>query len=184
MTPEAIQKLLQIGGGVFEEMLRRPLECSELEMELKAAMELQDVASCREILQEKGQWLKQFKGHELTQLLDTAIHAGEAADELVGMLLACGVSPNSVFDSIGEAYQYTPMITAAKAGRLDLLKKLAAAGADVFWSSPTDANALSEILPSRARQAPCEDTPELERVREWLAQQGLRVNPLSADSRR
>jgi len=46
------------------------------------------------------------------------------------------------------------------------------------------ANALSEIFPSRARQAPCEDTPELERVREWLAQQGLRVNPLSADSRR
>jgi hypothetical protein len=137
MTLDEIRKMLETEAGAFVEKLRRPQECSELQGELTAAMEVQDVAVCREVLRKKAQWLRQFKGHELAELLDSAIHAGEAADELVGMLLEWGVSPNCVFDSIGEDYQYTPLITAAKAGRLDLVKKLAAAGADVFWSSPT-----------------------------------------------
>ena len=184
MKPEDMAKLMQTGADRFDEMLRRPRECSELEMELKTAMGLKDVACCRELLREKGQWLAKFKSHELTELMDTAIHSGEAADELVGMLLQSGVPAHSVYDSIGPECQHTPVVTAARAGRLDLVQKLTAAGADIFWSSPTGANSLSEILPSRAMQARTADTPELARVREWLTQQGLRVDPLCADSRR
>ncbi len=182
MTPEDIEKLMQTGADSFNEMLRRPRECSELEMELKTAIELKDVASCRELLREKGQWLAKFKSHELAELMDTAIHSGEAADELLELLLQSGVPAHSVYDSIGPDYQHTPLVTAARAGRLDLIQKLAAAGADIFWASPTGANALSEIVTSRAGQAPMADTPELARVREWLTQQGLRIDPLCADS--
>lgn len=184
MNPEETEKLMQTGAASFDELMRRPLECSELEMELKTAMELKDVGSCRELLGEKGQWLAKFKSHELAELMDTAIHTGETADELLDLLLRSGVPAHSVYDSIGPDYQHTPLVTAARAGRLDLIRKLAAAGADVFWASPTGANALSEILPSRAGQAPIADTPELARVREWLTQQGLRIDPLCADSRR
>ena len=184
MSPEHIAKLMQTGADAFDEMLRRPWECSEMEMELKTAMELKDVASCRELLREKGQWLAKFKSHELAELMDTAIHSGEAADELLGLLLQSGVPAHSVYDRIGPDYQHTPLVTAARAGRLDLIHKLAAAGANVFWASPTGANALSETLPSRAGQALRADTPELARVREWLTQQGLRIDPLCADSRR
>ena len=153
-------------------------------MELKTAMELGDVATCRELVREKGRWLAEFKSHELAELVDAAIGAGAAADELVGLLLQSGVPAHSVYDNIGPDYQHTPLVTAARRGQLDVVKKLAAAGADVFWASPTGANALSEIHPSRARQARRCDTPELGRVREWLAQQGMRIDPLCADSRR
>jgi ankyrin repeat protein len=184
VNPEEIEKLMQTGAASFDEMLRRPQECSELEMELKTAMELKDVAFCRELLREKGQWLAKFKSHELAELMDTAIHSGEAADALLDLLLQSGVPAHSVHDSTGPDYQHTPLVTAVRAGRLDLVQKLAAAGANVFWASPTGANALSEILPSRAGHAPRADTPELVRVREWLTQQGLRIDPLCADSRR
>ncbi len=90
MTPEELEKLMQTGAASFDEMLRRPWECSELEMELKTAMGLKDVASCRELLGEKGQWLAKFKSHELAELMDTAIHSGEA-DELLDLLLRSGV---------------------------------------------------------------------------------------------
>lgn len=184
MNPEEIEKLMQAGADCFEEMLRRPRECSELEMELKTAMELKDVASCRKLLRKKRRWLAKFKSRELAELMDTAIHSGETADELVGLLLQSGVPAQSVFDSGGPDYQHTPLVTAARAGRLDLVQKLAVAGADVFWASPTGTNALSEILPSRARQAPMADSPGVARVREWLTQQGLRIAPLCSDSRR
>jgi len=185
MTPEdEIEDLMPTGTDRFDEILRRPWECSELEMELKTAMELKDMDSCRELLRKKGQWLAKFKSHELVELMDTAIHSGEAADDLLNLLLQSGAPAHSVYDHIGPDYQHTPLVTAARAGRLDLMQKLAAAGADIFWASPTGANALSEILPSRAGQAYRADTPELARVRDWLTQQGLRIDPLCADSRR
>ena len=184
MTPEDIEELMQTGADSFNEMLRRPRQCLDLEMELKTAIELKDVTCCRDLLREKGQWLAQFEGHLLAELMDAAIDSGETADELVDLLLQFGVPVNCVYDRIGPGYQHTPLVTAARAGRLDLIQKLAAAGSDVFWASPTGANALSEILPSRAVQAFRTATPELERVREWLTQQGLQIDPLCADSRR
>lgn len=153
-------------------------------MELRTAMELKDVDSCRELLLEKGGWFAQFKSHELVELMDVAIHTGGAADELVALLLQSGVPAHSVRDNLGADYQHTPLVTAARLGRLDLVQKLAAAGADVLWSSPTGTNALSEIFPSKAGQAPIADSPERAQVREWLMQQGLRIDPLCADSRR
>jgi ankyrin repeat protein len=184
MTPDDLEKLMQTGANAFDERMRRPRECSELEMELKTAIELKDVACCRELLRDNGQWLAQFKGHELAELMDTAIGTGEAADEIVSLLLQSGVPAHSVFDRIGPDYQHTPLVTAAKLGRLDLIQKLAAAGADVFWASPSGANALSEIFPSKARQASTADSQELALVRDWLTQQGLQMDPLCADSRR
>lgn len=184
MTPEEIEKLTQMGADSCDEMLRRPWECSELDMELKTAIDLKDVACCREMLREKGQWLPEFKGHELAELMDAAIRSGEAADELVDLLLQSGIPAQCVSDYLGPDYQHTPLVTAAQLGRLDLVQKLASAGADVFWASPTGTNALSEILPSNAWQAPRTDTRELARVREWLTQQGLRIDPLCSDSRR
>ena len=184
MNGDYIENLMQTGKERIDEILRRPWECSELEMELKTAMELKDAACCRELLREKAQWLAKLKSHELAELMDTAIYSGEAADELLGLLLQSGVPAHSVYDSIGPDYQHTPLVTAARAGRLDLIQKLVAAGADVLWASPTGANALSGILPSRAMQARTADSPELAGVREWLTQQGLRIDPLCADSRR
>jgi ankyrin repeat protein len=184
MTPEDLEEFTKMGAASFDEMLRRPWECSELEMELKTAMELKDAACCRDLLRDKGKWLAELKGHELAELMDAAIQSGESADELVGLLLEAGFPAHGVYDKIGADYQHTPLVTAARLGRLDLVQKLAASGADVLWASPTGANALSEILPSKAGQAPRTDTPELSRVREWLAQQGLRIDPHCADSRR
>ena len=184
MTPEDIEKHMKEGAKAFEEILRRPPECSALEMELKSALGLKDVAQCRALLREQGRWLAKFKGYELAELMDAAIHADSAADELVGLLLHSGVPAHCVYDRTGSDYQHTPLITAARCGRLDLIHKLIAEGADVFWASPPGANALSEILPSITRQAFLADTPELSGVREWLSQQGLRVDPHCADSRR
>lgn len=184
MTPEDLEKIMHSGAASFDEMMRRPWECSRLEMELKSAIELKDVDSCSELLREKGEWLAKFKSHELAELMDAAIHTGETADALVSLLLQSGVPADCVYDYLGPDCQHTPLVTAARLGRLDLVQKLAAAGADVLWASPTGANALSEILPSRAVQAPRADSPELARVREWLTQQGLRIDPLCADSRR
>lgn len=184
MNPEDLEELMQTASNSFDEMLRRPWECSELEMGLKTAMELNDVACCRELLREKGRWLAKFKGHELAELMDAAIHSGGPAGDLIDLLLQAGVPAHCVHDSIGPEYQHTPLVTAARMGRLDLVRKLAAAGADVSWTSPSGANALSEILPSRAGQDRRVDSPELAQVREWLTQRGLRIDPLCADSRR
>ena len=184
MTPEDADELAQAGADSFDELLLRPRECSALEMELKTVIELKDALCCRELLREKGQWLAEFKSHELAELMDTAIRADAAADELVGLLLQSGVPAHTVYDHIGPDYQHTPLVTAARCGRLDLIQKLVAAGANLFWASPTGANALSEILPSRSLQASVRDTSEISRVREWLVQQGVRIDPLCADSRR
>jgi len=184
MNTKDLAEITQAGAESFEELLHRPWECSELEMELRTVMELKDVDRCRDLLREKRQWLAKFKGHELTELMDAAIKAGDAADELVGLLQQAGVPSQCVYDHIGASYQHTPLVTAARCGRLDLIHKLVLHGADLFWTSPTGANALSEIFSSRARQAPACDTPEIVQVREWLIQQGLRIDPKSADSRR
>jgi ankyrin repeat protein len=184
LTPDDIKKQTQAGAAAIEEMLRRPPECAALARELRSALKFKDVAQCGTLLREKGRWLAEFKGHEQAELMDAAIHADSSADELVALLLQSGVPAHCVYDSIGLDYQHTPLITAARCGRLDLIQKLIAAGADLFWASPTGANALSELLPSGSRQAFRADTPELSKVREWLIQRGLRVDPLCADSRR
>ncbi len=184
MKPSSNVALAQAGADSLKELLSRPWECSVLEMELKTAICLKDVTCCRELLKEKGELLMQLKSHEFAELMGEAIHSGAAADELVGVLLQSGVPAQCVYDHIGPAYQRTPLITAARLGRLDLIQKLIAAGAELFWSSPTGANALSEILPSKSRQARRDDTHDLSRVREWLTLQGVRIDPLCADSRR
>jgi ankyrin repeat protein len=172
------------GEDRFKEMLNRPPECLSLEMQLKTALEGADVARCRELLRTERKWLGKFKSHECAELLDVALHADTAASELLDLLLQAGVPAGSVYDSIGRSYHHTPVTTAAKLGRLDLLQKLVSAGADLHWTSPTGANALSALLPSRAPQDYRPDTPETSRVRQWLIQQGLRIDPLCADSRR
>jgi len=184
MNPEDLEELTQAGADWLEELLRRPSECSDLNMELKTAIELRNLEDCRELLREKGRWLAGLKGHELAELMDAAIKSGDAADELVGLLLQAGVPAHCVYDYIGASYQHTPLITAARCGRLDLIQKLVSQGADLFWASPTGANVLSEIFSSRASQAPVSDTPEIVQVREWLVREGLRIDPTCADSRR
>lgn len=184
MSPDDAAKDAPTGDDLFNEILNRPPECLSLEMQLKTAIEDNDGARCRELLQTHRKWLREFKSHELAELLDGAIHGGAVANELVDLLLQAGVPAGSVYDHIGPAYQHTPVVTAAKLGRLDLIQKLVAAGADPFWKSPTGANALSELIPSRSTQAPRIDTPETQRVREWLVQRGLRIDPRCADSRR
>ena len=168
----------------IDQILNRPMECMTLEMELKTAIGLKDGSRCRELLLEGAKWLAMFESHELAELLDAAIHAGSLAEEIVELLLESGVPAHSVYDRIGPDYQHTPLVTAAKSGRLDLVQKLVAAGADVFWVSPTGMNALSEIWPSRAPQDPMRDSPDVSRVRAWLLQQGVRMDPRCMDSLR
>lgn len=184
MTPEDIEKLAEDAANLLNELLSRPPECSALGMELLSAVKLGDVAGCREVLRDKGRWLVDLKGYELAEIMDSAIFTDAVAETLVVALLEAGVPAQTVYDRIGAEYQHTPLVTAARRGRLDLVQRLAAAGADPFWTSPTGANALSEILPSRASQALIRDTPERTQVREWLVQQGVRIDPLCADSRR
>ena len=102
----------------------------------------------------------------------------------MSLLLESGVPAHSVYDHIGPDYQHTPLVTAARLGRLDLVQKLAAAGADVVLGE-SDRRKRAERNPAeQGGQAPRADTPELARVREWLTQQGLRIDPHCADSRR
>ncbi len=168
----------------LEEELRRPAERGDFEAELLTALALGDVACCRELLGLNRRWFGQFKGHELAKLLDAAIRSGPAAGELVDLLLASGVSARCVDDHLGPDYQHTPLVTAARAGRLDLVQRLVRAGADLFWSSPTGANVLSMIRPSRAPQDRLEDTTGMAEVRAWLIAEGVRIDPLCSDSRR
>jgi hypothetical protein len=168
----------------LEEELRRPTERGDFEAELLTALALADVACCRELLALNRRWIRHFKGHEFAKLLDAAIVSGPTAVELVDLLLASGVSARCVDDHLGADYQHTPLVTAARAGRLDLVQRLVRAGADPFWSSPTGTNVLSRIRPSRAPQDRLEETPGMAQVRAWLMEQGVRIDPLCADSRR
>ena len=168
----------------LEEDLRRPPERRDFEAELLTALHIGDVACCRELLWLNQRWLRHFKGHEFAKLLDAAIVSGPAAGELVDLLLAAGVSARCVDDHLGPDYQHTPLVTAARAGRLDLVQRLVRAGADPFWSSPTGANVVSRIRPSRAPQDRLEETTGMAQVRAWLMDQGVRIDPLCADSRR
>ena len=168
----------------LEEDLRRPAEMKDFHLELKTALATQDVQCCRELLELNRNWVGHLRGYEHANLLAAAIVSGPAAGELVDLLLAAGVPALCVDDQLGPEYQCTPLVTAARAGRLDLVQRLVRAGADLFWSSPTGANVLSLIRPSRARADRLADTPGMAEVRAWLMAQGVRIDPLCADSRR
>jgi ankyrin repeat protein len=184
MIPEDASEPTQDGADSYNKSSNRPWECLAFEMELRTAINLKDVAYCDELLREKGHWLAELQSYEFAKIMDTAIHADDAAEELLGVLLQAGVPAHCVYDKIGPHYQHTPLVTAARLGRLDLIEKLVAAGADVFWASPTGANALSAILPSLATQASIRDTPERAQIRDWLMGQGLRIDPTCEDSMR
>ena len=184
MTTNDPYELSEFQSEWLADVLSRPPECSELDMELKTAMEHKDLDCCRELLLKNAKWLSHFKSHELAELMDAAIRTDSLAVQFVDLLLESGVPAHCVYDYIGDTYQHTPLVTAARCGRLDLVQKLVAAGADPHWKSPSGTNALSELLPSHACQAPTCDTPEVARVREWLVAQGLRIDPLCPDSRR
>jgi ankyrin repeat protein len=177
---------IQLGWGMTfpRDRRERPAQCTSMQVSLLAALECGDVPTAREILRDGKSCLEHFTGSELAGFLGAAIASGDTAKELLDALLQAGVPAQCVRDKLGVAYQSTPLVSAAKEGRLDLVQKLVDAGADVFWSSPTGANALSEIHPSRACQDRFVDTPDVARVREWLVSQGLRIDPTCADSRR
>lgn len=155
-----------------------------MQVALLAALGNGDVPTTRAILRDGRSCFKHFTGSELAGFLGTAIASGNRAVELLDALLQAGVPAQCVRDELGVDYQSTPLVLAARQGRFDLVRRLADAGADVFWSSPTGANALSEIHPSRASQDRFVDTPDVARVREWLVSQGLRIDPTCKDSRR
>lgn len=148
------------------------------------ALQQQDAAECRMLLEELRPQFCHVKGHEFATFLDHAIAAGERASEFIALLLEYGVPAQCVYDWIGDAYQHTPVITATRLGRRDLIEQLVSAGADLHWTSPTGANALSEIQPLRAHQAPREDNAELAALRQWLMDHGLRIDPACSDSQR
>lgn len=160
------------------------IDSFSLEMELDIAIRTSDIPRCRELLQTKGHLLTSIPNNQLVLLFDEAIKTGPAADSLLTLLLDAGAPANAVYDQSGQAYQHTPLVTAALHGRLDLIQKLVAAGADPLWSSPIGTNALSEIIPSSAPQAPLFDSTAINEVRLWLTQQGLTINPLCTDSQR
>ena len=134
----------------LEEELRRPADRGDFEAELLTALALGDVACCRELLVLNRGWLCQFKGHELAKLLDAAIVSGPAAGELVDLLLASGVPARCVDDHLGPDYQHTPLVTAARAGRLDLVQRLVRAGADLFCIPPPGRSRCSPRWPATA----------------------------------
>ncbi len=162
----------------------RPAQCTSMQVSLLAALGNGDVPTTRKILRDGKSCLKKFTGSELAGFLGMAMAGGATASELLDALLEAGVPAQCARDELGVEYQSTPLVLAAKLGRLDLVRKLADAGADVFWSSPTGANALSEIHPSRASQDRFDDTPDVARVREWLVSQGLKIDPTCKDSLR
>lgn len=73
-------------------------------------------------------------------------------------------------------------MAAARAGRLDLVKRLVVAGADVHWKSPEGANAASVVFPSSSWQAGCAATPARAAVAAWLAERKVVIDPASRDS--
>lgn len=162
----------------------RPIDVTMIIMELNHALDVKDSDYCRSLLDELRPYFSHIKAHEYASFLDRAIAAGERATELIGLLLDFDVPAHCVYDWIGREYQHTPVITAARHGRRDLIEQLLAAGADLQWCSPTGANALSETLPTRAHQAPREDSADMASLRQWLTEQGLRIDPTCADSQR
>lgn len=160
------------------------IDSFSLEMELDTAIRTSDIPRCRELLQTKGHLLTSIPNDQLVLLFDEAIKTGPAADSLLTLLLDAGVPANAIYDQGGPDYQHTPLVTAALHGRLDLIQKLVAAGADPLWSSPIGTTALSELLPSSAPEAPFLDSTAISEVRTWLTQQGLTFNPLCTDSQR
>lgn len=166
------------------EELERSVDVSLMVMEFNQALQQQDAAACRELLGQLRPHFSEVQGHEFATFFDHAIAAGERAAGLVALLLEAAVPVQCLYDWIGREYQHTPVITAARHGRRDLIEQLVAAGADLHWTSPTGANALSEIMPSRAYQAPQHDNVEMAALRQWLTEQGLRIDPACADSRR
>lgn len=118
------------------------------------------------------------------ECLMRAVKGGDHAVELLDLLLGWGLNPSAVYSEIGEDYQQTVFIAAARAGRVDLMEKLAAAGADIHWRSPTGANAASFALPSLSAQDYVPDSSALREVREWLEARGVRVDADCSDSRR
>lgn len=160
------------------------IDSLSLEMELDIAIRTSDIPRCRELLQTKGHSLTIIPNDQLVLLFDAAIKSGPSADSLLTLLLDAGAPANAVYDNGGPTYQHTPLVTAARHGRLDLIQKLVAAGADPLWASPIGTNALSEILPSSAPQSRFLDSTAISEVRLWLTQQGLTINPLCTDSQR
>jgi hypothetical protein len=134
----------------LEEDLRRPPERRDFEAELLTALRMEDVACCRELLSLNRKWLRHFKGPELANLLAAAIVLGPAAGELVDLLLAAGVPARCVDDQLGREYQLTPLVTAARAGRLDLVQRLVRAGADLFCIPPREKSRCSPRWPATA----------------------------------
>ncbi len=159
-------------------------DVDNLNSRLERALARGNIEECRQLMSEGAGSPATLSQCKQASWLKSAISAPRANHELLDMLLNAGFDPSSVYDQLGEDYQSTPLITAAKAGRLDLVEKLASAGANIHWHSPTGTNAASEILPSLSPQAPRPDTPELATVREWLTQRGVKIDPLCSDSRR
>jgi ankyrin repeat protein len=149
---------------------------------LKWALWREDVAECGRVLAAGA--CVPAGACEQAEWLISAIKARADQAELLQLLLNEGCNPNSLYDRIGTDYQQTPFTTAAAHARLDILKILQAAGADIHWRSPTGANAASEAMPSRTRQIQRKDSPELAKVRAWLGQQGVHIDPLCSNSRR
>lgn len=159
-------------------------DTSEISDRLKSAIPRGDAAEVRELLAAAPGLPAVLPPGQQAEWLISAIKAPAAQAELLELLLHAGLNPGSVDTRLSEDYWSTPFITAAKLGCLDLMEMLADAGADIHWCSPTGANAASETFPSRACQAPCPDTAEMQAVRAWLAERGVRMDPLCADSRR
>ncbi|MEY4484427.1 MAG: hypothetical protein RL693_1879 [Verrucomicrobiota bacterium] len=151
---------------------------------LKAALGRGELEECRNLIAEGAGSPEDLSPCDQATWLISAIKAPGHSLELLDLLLSVGFDPNSVYDAIGKEYQCTPVIAAVKTGRLDILKRLVAAGADLHWRSPTGANASSAALASLSIQEPNPDTPELASVRAWLSQQGVAIDPHCKNSRR
>jgi ankyrin repeat protein len=155
---------------------------NNLNERLKWALGRGDVSECR-LLLAAGAHVPADACAQ-AECLISAIKAAADQAELLQLLLQEGCDPNSLYDKIGTDYQQTPFTEAAAHARLDLMKILRDAGADIHWRSPTGANAASEAMPSRSRQIPRKDGPERAEVRAWLGQQGVHIDPLCPNSRR
>lgn len=159
-----------------------PVPFSALNNRLEAAFQRGDLDECRLLLAAGAEF--PAEPCKRAKLLLSAIYASTDQKKLLEFLLQKGFDPNSVRDDLGEDYQKTPFTAAAGIARLDLMEILVAAGADIHWRGPSGANAASEAFPSRAWQAPREDTPERAAVCRWLAEHGVRIDPRAANSRR
>lgn len=155
-------------------------DLSLLNHKLEWAISRGDIIECRQLMAAGAGNPSDMPSSKQASCLKAAITSRKGANELLDLLLAAKFDPNSVY---GENNQSTAVTHAAKKGRLDLLEKLVAAGADIHWKSPTGMNAASEALPSLSLQAEQPDTLEFAEVRQWLSQRGVVIDPLCSDSR-